>query len=350
MTEEWMLMKKIAPDIVEKFVLRYQILKTIHVQTITGRRSVSLHLQLSERTVRREMEILKNQGLIEATKSGMLIKEEGKSVLSGLESLVDQLCGISDLEKTMQKLLGLRRVSIVQGDCDTDENVKKDLAQTAARLLLSNISKKSKIAITGGTTMAALVEAIPYFSTQQASLVVPARGSLGSLLEYQADTLAAGLAHRLLAEYRLLHLPDSMSKKALDEMKTDPAIRWAMTGMEEADILVCGLGDAMEMAVKRKLPEDICRFLAMNKAVAEALGYYFDANGEIVYSTHSIGISPENLTQMKCVIAAAGGKKKAKSIISVSKVISGAILIMDEAAAKEVIRLAGGDDMDYNKN
>lgn len=215
------------------------------------------------------------------------------------------------------------------------------MAQIGARVLLENMRRSSRIAITGGTTMAALVEAMPYTAVQKAEMVLPARGSIGRKLELQADTLAAKLAEKAGADYRMLHLPDNLSANVLEEMKSEPEVAETINELKRVDILLLGVGDAMEMAEKRRLDHDTCKLLRQEHAVAEACGYYFNHKGEVVYETNSIGVDFEEVHRMEHVIVSAGGKKKAASLLALSKSMSNAVFIMDEGAALEMLRLAG---------
>lgn len=189
--------------------------------------------------------------------------------------------------------------------------------------------------------MAELVQAMPESTERMAKMVIPARGSIGRRLELQADTLAARLAEKLKSDYRMLHLPDNLSDPVLDEMRKDPEIRETIQEMEQANILLLGVGNALEMADKRHLEGLICQQLEKGRAVAEACGYYFDGTGRVIYETRSIGIDFNEIEKMESIIIVAGGEKKAESVLAVSRSIPHGIFVTDEGAALEMLRLAG---------
>lgn len=331
--------KKIAPDQLSILVRRYHVLKTIKILQPTGRRSVAQYMDLSERIVRGEVDKLSEEGLIEIAKAGMSVTVSGNSVLDALEDFTSQILGISIMEAELEKLLGIRKIFVVQGSCEENENVKKEIGLVGAQVLLKNISPKSTVAITGGSTVEALVDSIPDFSSKRAKIVVPARGGVGHKIEQQADTLASRLAKKLGSEYMLLNIPDNLGEIALNEIKNEPNVQDALEEMEQANILLFGIGNALEMAEKRRLSDAIYDFLMRNGAIAEAFGYYFNQKGEIIYSARSIGISLEQVKKISNVIAVAGGAKKAKSIIAVTKVIKNITLIIDEGAAMEILKI-----------
>lgn len=335
------LIKKIAPDLTEEIIKRYRVLKTVKLLQPCGRRMVVVSLGMTERTVRSEIERLSAQNLVHVSKIGMSLTEEGTEVLEGLEQIFSALTGLSVLEQRLTDALQAQKVFIAQGDSSNSERAQKEMGQLAARVLSERAMKEMRIAITGGTAMAELVQAAPEALTPMAKMVLPARGSIGRRLELQADTLAANLAGKLKSDYRLLHLPDNLSPHVLEEMKKDPDIAETINEMSRADILLMGVGNALEMAEKRHLDEKICIYLRQQQAVAEACGYYFDAEGKVVYETRSIGVDFSDIQKMQCVIVVAGGRNKAESLLAVSRSIANGIFVTDEGAALEMLRLAG---------
>ncbi|MBQ7758366.1 sugar-binding transcriptional regulator [Anaerotignum sp.] len=335
------LIKKIAPDLTEEMVKRYRVLKTVRLLQPCGRRLVVLSLGMTERTVRSEIERLSAQNLVHVSKIGMSLTEEGMEVLEGLEGIFSALTGLSVLEEKLAETLGAQKVFIAQGDSTDSERAQKEMGQLAARVLFDNTTNDLRIAIAGGSAMAELVQAVPEGLDNKAKMVLPARGSIGRRLELQADTLAAKLAEKLQADYRLLHLPDNLSPHVLEEMKKDPDIAETIGEMEQANILLLGVGNALEMAEKRHLDENIRKQLEKDNAVAEACGYYFNGKGKVVYETRSIGIDFNDIDKMDCIIVVAGGKQKAESLLAVSHSIPNGIFVTDEGAALEMLRLAG---------
>ena len=322
------LIKKIAPDLTEEMIKRYRVLKTVRLLQPCGRRLVVLSLGMTERTVRSEIERLSAQALVHISKIGMSLTEEGMEVLEGLETIFSALTGLSILEERLTDALGAQKVFIAQGDSDSSERAKKEMGQLAARVLSENTTEDLRIAIAGGSAMAELVQAAPESAVPMAKMVLPARGSIGRRLELQADTLAARLA-------------DNLSPRVLEEMKKDPDISETIAEMEQANILLLGVGNALELAEKRRLDEAVRKQLEKDNAVAEACGYYFDGAGKVVYETRSIGIDFNDIDKMDCIILVAGGKKKAESLLAVSRSIPNGIFVTDEGAALEMLRLAG---------
>ena len=108
----------------------------------------------------------------------------------------------------------------------------------------------------------------------------------------------------------------------------------------KANILVYGIGNAFKMAKRRNLSEEVIAELANNHATAEALGYYFNNRGEIIYASRSVGITVDQMTELKYPIAVAGGYSKSDAILSVSDILKRGCVIMDEGAARGIIEKA----------
>src|SRR5690606_13445434 len=111
----------------------------------------------------------------------------------------------------------------------------------------------------------------------------------------QANTVAAAIAQRLGGSYRLLHVPDDLGQEAMSTISMEPKIKELIDLIRSARVVLHGIGTAEEMARRRGLAPEYVALLAEKRAVGEAFGYYFDRNGEIVFTTSSVGMRFEDL-------------------------------------------------------
>src|SRR5690606_30534058 len=269
----------------------YLLLQHISFAQPVGRRALAAYLDWPERLVRKEMDFLRRQGLIVSDPEGMRITPEGEAILKSLREYLRDFRGISQLERELERRLVLKRIIIVPGDSDHDPTVKKELARATAQYLQSILQAGMTLAVTGGTTLAEVAESLPTSREPLDITVVPARGGLGEEVELQANTVAARIAQRLGAQYRLLHIPDVLAVQA------EPRIRELLEQIKRADVLLHGIGPAEEMARRRGLPAETIRLLRQRRAVGEAFGFYFDREGRVVYTTSSVGIRHEDVPQ-----------------------------------------------------
>lgn len=333
------LQQKIVPELVELLEKRYNILRTIYYNQPIGRRVLANNLEIGERIVRTEINFLKSQNFIEINTPGMTITKEGEEIIDKLKNFIHEIKGLSELEDFIQESLGLKKVMIVPGNLDEDRTVVNEIGRAAATYLKSIISDGSIIAITGGSTIKELINNIPKVSGVKDVLVVPARGGMGRNVELQANTLVEKLANKVEGNYKLLHVPDNLSDKAMSTIIQEKDIKDILDTVYRANILIYGIGRADEMSRRRGLTAEEISRIEDSKAVGEAFGYYYDKKGDIVYSTPSIGIRNEEIGRINTLIGVAGGKDKAEAIISIQKNYHNSVLITDEGAAREVIDL-----------
>lgn len=330
--------RRIVPEIADLLERRHTVLQTVYYLQPIGRRALAARLDWPERMVRKEIEFLREAGLIAAGGEGMEVTAEGRRVLLGLKDVIRDLHGLSDLEQELARLLGLKQVIVVPGDSDTDETVKKEIARATARYLNEVLKDGDVMAVTGGTTLAEVARSLPSATTPRNVLVVPARGGLGEEVELQANTVAANMAQALGGSYRLLHVPDDLGDEAMATISEEPKIKELLELIRNANIVMHGIGTAEEMARRRGLPESVIELLRERGAVGEAFGYYFNQAGEIVYASGSVGSRYEDLGRADVVIAVGGGKSKAAAALAVLISHHQDIWITDEGAAREMLR------------
>jgi len=330
--------KKLLPDLLETMQKRYQILQYIRLMQPIGRRVLAANLGLSERVLRSEVEFLKEQSLIDVSSAGMSLTLEGNELLETLEDVMKEVLGLKDLENKIKNILQIKSVIIIAGDSDRSPWVKKEMGRACVACMKEKLASNSIVAVTGGTTLAAVAEMMTPDPKQSDVLFVPARGGLGEDVKNQANTICAKMAEQAKGNYRLLHVPDQLSNEAYQSMIEEPWIKEVLQLIRSATMVVHGIGDAMTMAKRRKTPPDELGKIEKNNAVAEAFGYYFNQEGEVVHKVKTIGIQLEDVEKADFVIAVAGGSSKAKAIKAYVKQAQNSILITDEGAAKELLR------------
>lgn len=329
------LQKVIYPDLLDVMQKRYNVLYTIYLSKLIGRRGVIEQTNLPERFVRNEINTLQNYSLIEMTTKGVAITAKGENVIEELREFIRELNGLVSLEKDLQKKIGIRQIIIVPGDSDKGAFVKQELGSAAVQYLRSMIEDNQTIAVTGGTTMAAVADVMQPFKGHKC-MFVPARGGVGEEVENQANTIAAQMAKAENGEYRLLHVPDPLSETLYQTLLHEPMIKETLPIIKNAAFVLHGIGDAITMGTRRKANEAHIEKLKEERAVSEAFGYYFNEAGVIVHKVRTIGIHLDDLEHAK-VISVAGGKSKAQAIASFMKLRKSDVLITDEAAANEML-------------
>lgn len=332
------LQKKLLPDLLEVIEERYSILRSVDLFQPIGRRGLAENTNLTERIVRSEIDFLQKQNLILITSKGMYLTKEGKLTLDQLAGFMNEMMGLHVLEMEVKEKLQIEHVSIVPGNSDNYEWVKQEMGKASISFLKSVLKHGSTIAVTGGTTMAAVADVMTTLTKTNDYLFVPARGGIGEKVENQANTIAAEMARKSKGDYRLLYVPDPLSETAYKTIINEPSINETLKQIKGASIVLHGIGDAMTMAERRKTTESVNQKLRTNNAISEAFGYYFDENGAVVHKVRTVGIQLEDLEAIEYVITIAGGKSKGQAIKSYFRQGKSSLLITDEAAATEILR------------
>ncbi|QQY80274.1 central glycolytic genes regulator [Keratinibaculum paraultunense] len=332
--------KKIVPEVFDIIELRYNILRTIYYNQPIGRRGLSYQLNIGERTIRREVNILKEYGLLNIESMGMYVTEEGKNVIKEMEKIMHRIKGISNLEEALTNLLKVDKILIVPGNSDDNNLTLKDMGKVASMTLRKLIKEGSIIGVTGGTTMAHVAEEMPLGKVANDVLVIPARGGLGKEVETQSNSIAAKLAKKLDANYKLLHVPDNVDKVTLNAILNVPDVKEIIELIRDMDILIFGIGRADVMAKRRQLSKEKIDDIINKGAVAEAFGHYFNIEGKEVWESLTVGISLDTFQKIDNVIGVAGGEEKAEAIMAIASLRKNMTIITDEGAAKKIIKIA----------
>lgn len=331
------LLKVFAPEIIDLLERRYNILRAISYNQPIGRRLLADYLSLGERIVRGEIDFLKKQQMLYAKESGVHLSPQCDIVMKDLGVLVHELKGLSILEKDLQKYFNIPKVIVVPGDVDKNNDVLNDLGKITGSYVREIIEDNWILAVTGGTTMAAVADNVPPGENRSNVLVLPARGGMGEDLNIQSNAIAANLAKRLSASYRLLHVPDYIQGLSLGELYENHKVEEIIKLNKKANILLHGIGIPEVMARRRDIDFEVVKAKAKKEPVGEAFGYYFDENGSLVFETHTVGPSLEDLANIYKVIAVAGGSSKANAIKAVVKGLMVDVLVIDHGAA-EIIK------------
>lgn len=330
---------RLLPDFLPVMQRRYSILQYIRMMQPIGRRNLAANLGMTERVLRGEVTFLKEQELIEIAPSGMSITNEGGELLTVLAGFMKEVSGLKVLEEQLKEILNLEEVVVVPGDSDHNPWVKQEMGRACVECINRRVLAKDIVAVTGGTTLAAVASNMKPDFKHLDLLFVPARGGLNESVEKQANTICANMAKHVGAEYRLLHVPDGLRPEAYASIIEEPAVKKVLQFIHNASIVVHGIGEANRMVKRRKtLPEDVQK-IHEGEAVAEAFGYYFNENGESIHHIQTIGIQLQDLKSIPHVLAVAGGSSKARAIASYfKKKDHKAVLVTDEGAATELLR------------
>ncbi len=326
----------LAPDKTLEIGRMAQVLCRVAEAQPVGRRALAARLSMTEREIRAASDGLRQQGLIISDASGMRITPRARKLLGAASEVSGRLFSLSSLEDRLCRLLDCPTVCVVPGSADRDPRVLEEVGRRAARELKKEVRDGDILAVSGGSTMAAVAEGLTGDGTRRV-MVVPLRGGVGPVMEGQASVIAAEIAEKLGGEYRMIHLPDALDADALKEMLKMDEVRETVGLIRQAGVVIHGIGRADEMAEKRRLSPAVSALLRESGAEGEAFGVFFDAAGRAVYRT-----DPWNCEQAISggrILAAACGTRKARAIIACMRYRRHCVLVTDEGTAEEMLSI-----------
>lgn len=333
----WSTIRRIADKQAEEIAHRALMMERIQAAEPIGRRSLADALALPEREVRKAADALKAEGLITLTASGMQLTPAGRALMPDILALCQIFSGLHQVEDALKLALGLPDVTVVPGNSDQDAHVLRSLGQAVAAVVRRYVKDGMILAVSGGGTMTAAARAME--PVAQGLMVVPARGGFGSLAETQADGVASEMARRMGAGCRLMHLPEGMDQETLSKAAKLPGVAETLRMMRSADMIIFGVGRADETAEKRGFDADQVRLIEQNKAVGEVLGDFINVEGQVVF--RSATLSADLLADKPDAtrIVAASGSRKALAILAAVRSHPPHALVLDEGAARGMLKL-----------
>ncbi|ANJ69028.1 sugar-binding transcriptional regulator [Latilactobacillus curvatus] len=341
MRDELSAIEAVAPDFVGIIKKRYQVLQHIDWLAPVGRRTLAEQLKMSERIIRTETDFLKAQGLLNSSKSGMVLTVKGNETLDQLRQVMDQFLGLHQTERQLSQVLGIEHCLIVSGNSDEQPKVLTEmgkLVNSTLQLLLPQ--GQSIVAVMGGTTMAEAAHELSTDLSKQRNLIfVPARGGIGESVDIQANAVCAEMAKQTGGKHRALYVPEQVSEKTYAPLLEEPSVQEVLKLIERSRGVLHSIGEAIAMAERREMPIETIKMLKEKHAVGEAFGYFFNAQGEVVYKIPRIGLQIRDLLNIPCVLAVASGASKAQAIQAYMHLAPKQTwLITDEGAANSILQ------------
>ena len=335
------LISTFVPEFRDIFIRRYEILEFLNREGIVGRRTLSNKLNIPERIIREEIAKLTEMDCVSVDSSGITIKKEGRINLKRFYEVYRDLNNLTELGNRIASLLGIAETIVVKGDSSSDDYAFINLGSATARLINLSICDGDYMGITGGKTLRAIADRLSENKRDLDLTIIPARGSLGKVADYQSNSIAATMATKLHCNYKVLPVPDAVSKEALNMLLENEEVSETYNMLKNLDLFIFGIGRADEMLQRKGIDEATKKEILDKGAVSEVIGHYFDIKGKEIYEAKSIGISLKDFLKIPRVFAVAGGAEKAEAIISISNLRSDMVLVIDESAAKEIIKLGG---------
>lgn len=241
----------------------------------------------------------------------------------------------------------LHMARILKADRMDYKRTLRGLGALAARYLEGILRDGSTLAIGWGTAVHEVVSALMPAKRSGTSVVqmIGAVGSGDPLID--GPELARWLAEILDGRYRYLHAPLIVEDAAVREaLLRERSIRETLELAKRADIALVGIGSVApsisSLIRAGYLNREELKAIREQGAVGDICARQFDIHGNVLdiqFNKRVVGIDIESLKKIKQVIGVAGGILKAPAILGALRGGLIDVLITDEKAAQEVLRM-----------
>jgi DNA-binding transcriptional regulator LsrR (DeoR family) len=247
----------------------------------------------------------------------------------------------ADLERAVEAAFGLDEAVIVSPPSDDREVVVRALGPAGAQCLVRHLQGEEVLALTWGTTLLSVVDALPAQNWPEMRVVQ----MLGGLGRPEADVYGADLARRTAeafgARLRILPAPGIVASRMVrDALLADPQISGTLELAAQADVALVGIGQPSPGSVVMQagiLDEADLARLHEQGAVGDIALRFFDAEGRAVdHETNEriIGPTLDEIRGMRRVIGVAGGREKHEVIRAALRGALVDVLVTDYATAE----------------
>ncbi|MBX3582714.1 MAG: sugar-binding transcriptional regulator [Rhizobiaceae bacterium] len=244
--------------------------------------------------------------------------------------------GCLTLQKQLISAFGLVDARVVPSASELP--VVPRIGRAAASFLMQKLEPNDLLAIGWGETVAtALRYASPTFPQNNVSLV----SLTGGVSAYVSTTGLYGPQ----SNAHLIPTPLRVSSQELAEMlRLEPYVRYVLDMAATARMALIGVGVVSSAATLVRYgycTSTEIELFARRGAVGDILGYFYDAQGEILdldIHRHVVAIRVEDLRHIPNRAAAAAGLQKVDAILGLLRGRLANILITDQATAEELLR------------
>jgi len=252
-----------------------------------------------------------------------------------------------ELEDRLKAVFGLKDVIVIPSVPESSSSPLNALGTAAADFLLNHLRDGDVLAITAGTTVQAVVQAIETTRPYKIE-VVPVLGSIQGQIESDMNYLAMNLGERLGAKAYQLHAPAFVDTREHGEtLRSMGPVKEILDIARRASIALVGIGtvdaDVSRFVQFTALSAEDLKYIAEDYGgVGEIGAYVYDIEGQPCaskYADRVIGLTLAEIQKIPFRIGVAATAAKALPIYGALRGGYLHALITDEAAARGILGL-----------
>ncbi len=252
----------------------------------------------------------------------------------------------TELEDALEEKFGLLEAIVVGvSEPSSQLAVSREVGAAAADYFVRSTVDPSVIGISWGTTLRAMVDAMPVMDCSN-SYVVQLTGGLGiPESEAHATYILRRLVSQINSKLSVLSVPGIVDSTRVKEVFiSDSHVQEVFSKFKDMDVAYVGVGaptpDSVVMLDGSIISDKDLKRLVDLGAVGDICLRYFDKNGNPLASDvdeRVMGITLEELKNVERVVGVTGGPRKYKAIHAALKGRLINVLITDNRSAKKVL-------------
>ncbi|MEA4884871.1 MAG: sugar-binding domain-containing protein [Clostridia bacterium] len=253
-------------------------------------------------------------------------------------SIVDPSKRLKELEEELMLAFGLKGCRL----CPSGEDcgiLKARLGYRGAELLRASLQPGDVIGVGASSTVYEVIKALSETRDCPCLRVVPlSGGNLGIDGQPQINQVVHVAAQRLNAEFKYLNAPLYIGEPSIAEsLMEDASIRQCTSLWDQLGCALIGVGNGNIADIHDPYFMAALEAVGHSRVAAAVCGWFLDADGHGIKGKSTTSVSPDQLKKARNVFAIAGGKAKARAILSVLRSEFVTHLVTDEDVARAVL-------------
>jgi DNA-binding transcriptional regulator LsrR (DeoR family) len=290
-----------------------------------------------------QSEIAAQLELSQATVSRLLARAKKEQIIKTIISVPPG--AYPDLEEALQTTYNLKDAIVVDG-AESDDPIR-EIGAAAAYYVETTLNQREIIGISSwSSTLLAMIDAMRPVTQETEAQVIQILGGVGNPnAEVHAVRLTSRLATLVNGKSKFLPAPGVVgSADSMRVLLDDPFTREVLNLLESVTLALVGIGavepsDLLASSGNIFSPEEL-NILREQGAVGDVCLRFFDSSGKPVLTSLNdrvIGMSLEQLRQVKRAVGIAGGPQKIRAIRGALKGGWVNVLITDRFTAEKLL-------------
>ena len=257
------------------------------------------------------------------------------------------------LETELRARFRLRKARVLTSGTRSADLILRDTGVLAAELLGNLLRNDMILGVGWGMALFETVNAfhpVPLENVRVVQMIGGMAGSNATVSQHDGPALVRRLAEAVGGQFRYLHAPNFVENAEVrNALMSERNVRECLEMAGRAEVGLVGIGsvnpDISGFVRAGYLSREELQDIARTGAVGEVCGFYIDVRGKqtpLELHQRLVSIEPHMLKQIDCVVAVAAWKEKAPAILGALRAGLVDILVTDDGAALEVLRLADG--------